>query len=353
MEIIQSSRNTIEVRDVLSEVGKEKLETRDRITKMSLGYDYLVLTTTRQCYIYSSKNWNTPLSFDLKEGSVSLLILSEKYILMIDGGIISILNYDGRTQTNIKLPGSIQGDPSTERTASTSNDVTAFRDRSNHKIIHLFETTTGKTAGDGKIIHTVDISQISLNQCGAISDRRIVFIDTNGDCYISLINAYAALQRIEKIGSMITDIRFNNSTNMLSGLQERKLFIWTNPTVIFTDKDLLSRSIIEIEASELGKSPYIIGFVGNVITIRRSDGCLIPFAVPPFAAGIIKSVEQNKWDQAIRLCRLLKDDTLWALLAGMAAAAKNFYVAEIAYSELAEVSLFCNRDNEMILIFNN
>ena len=155
LEILQSSRNAIEVRDVLSEVAKERLETRDRITKLQLGYGQLIVATTRQCYVYSSKNWNTPINFDLKESSVTLLILCEKYFLMIDGGSILIFNYDGRSQTTIKLPGTVQGEAITERTAALSNDTVAFRDRADHKIIHLFETQTGKVAGDGKITHVV------------------------------------------------------------------------------------------------------------------------------------------------------------------------------------------------------
>ena len=155
LEITQTSKNTIEVKNVLSEVGREKLETKNRITKIQLGFGYLVASTVRECYIFSSKNWNTPIIFDLKECSVSLIILSEKYFLMIDGGVISIHNFEGRMQSTVKLPGSVQGDSSTEKTASISNDIVAFRDRSNHKIIHLFETLTGKVAGDGKITHAV------------------------------------------------------------------------------------------------------------------------------------------------------------------------------------------------------
>uniref|UniRef100_A0A7E4VJE4 WD_REPEATS_REGION domain-containing protein n=1 Tax=Panagrellus redivivus TaxID=6233 RepID=A0A7E4VJE4_PANRE len=336
LEVLQSGRNVIEVRDVLSEVAKDKLETRDRITKLQLGFGHLVVATTRQCYVYSSKNWNTPLILDLKECAVSLIMLCEKYFLMVDGGQINVLNYEGRVQTPIKLPGSVQGEAVTERTSAISNDVIAFRDRTHHNTVHLFETATGKAAGDGKIEHSVDITNIVLNQCGPIADRRLVFIDVNGDAFVALINTYAAYQRIEKIGSMVTDIMFNTSTNMLAGLQERKLLIWTNPSVVFTDKDLLQRSIAELEVEDLGKSPYLISFVGNVITIRRSDGCLIPCAVPPYPAGILNCVNGNKWDQAIRLCRILKDEVLWALLASLAAANKNFFVAEIAYGELSE-----------------
>ena len=135
---------------------------------------------------------------------------------------------------------------------------------------------------------------------------------------------------------MISDLKFNDSTNMLAGLQEKKILIWMNPTVVFTDKDLLQKNILDLEINDLGKSPYLINFIGNIITVRRSDGCLIPCAVPPFAAGIYKCINENKWDKAIKLCRILKDEHLWSLLAGLSASSKNFYVSEISYSEISE-----------------
>ena len=51
----------------------EKLEFRDRIIQASLGHGFLVVATTSQCYVYTTKNWNTPTIFDLKDGSVSLI----------------------------------------------------------------------------------------------------------------------------------------------------------------------------------------------------------------------------------------------------------------------------------------
>lgn len=52
IEAIQSKRKIIDVRDVTSELGREKLEIKDRITKLALGFDHLVVTTTKQCYIF-------------------------------------------------------------------------------------------------------------------------------------------------------------------------------------------------------------------------------------------------------------------------------------------------------------
>jgi hypothetical protein len=78
-----------------------------------------------------------------------------RYFLLIDGSLIQILTYEGRVQSNIKIPGTVQDETITERTATISNDVAVFRDRSNYKVLHLFETQSGKAAGDGKISHNV------------------------------------------------------------------------------------------------------------------------------------------------------------------------------------------------------
>ncbi|VDK46992.1 unnamed protein product [Anisakis simplex] len=336
LEAIQSKRRTVDVRDVVSDVAREKLEMRDRVTKLALGFEQLVVTTTKQCYIFSAKNWNTPVIIDLKECSVSLIVICEKFFLLVDGGIVQILTYEGRTQSTIKLPSTAQSDTISEQTAALSNDTTAIRDRNDHKIIHLFETMTGKNAGDGKIIHTNDIIEVVIDQCGVANERKVAFVDKSLDCFISLVKTYGISQRIAKLGTMITNIRFNDQTNMLAGLEDNRLVIWSYPSVVFIDKDLLRRTIIEREASDFGKSPYLLAFIGNHVSIRRPDGSLVPCGVSPFPAALSAYIIASKWDQAIRLCRHMREEYLWAMLAAMAANAKNFHAAEIAYGALDE-----------------
>lgn len=58
---------------------------------------------------------------------------------------------------------------------------------------------------------------------------------------------------------MTNNIRFNNSTNMLAALQDRKLVVWTHPSIVYTDKDLLQKSVLEIDIPEIGKAPYLVG----------------------------------------------------------------------------------------------
>ncbi|KTG32176.1 hypothetical protein cypCar_00028680, partial [Cyprinus carpio] len=76
-EITLTKRRTMQVRNVLND-AVDVLEFRDRVIKASLAHGHLVVTTSLQCYVYSAKNWNTPLIFDLKEGTVSLIVQAER-----------------------------------------------------------------------------------------------------------------------------------------------------------------------------------------------------------------------------------------------------------------------------------
>lgn len=72
-------KKTIAVKDVLTD-AEEQLDFSERIIKVAVSFGHLIATTPNQCYIYSTSNWNTPTIFDLKDGSVNHIILSEKYI---------------------------------------------------------------------------------------------------------------------------------------------------------------------------------------------------------------------------------------------------------------------------------
>lgn len=57
---------------------------------------------------------------------------------------------------------------------------------------------------------------------------------------------------------------------MLSAFQDQSLVVWTYPSVVFTDKDLLTKTMINVsdthdtlgsQSATLGKSSIVIGFV--------------------------------------------------------------------------------------------
>ena len=89
-----TGRKTIALRNVTNDAW-EQLEFRDRIIQLALGYNHLVVATTSQCYVYTTRNWNTPTIFELKDGSVSLIVQAEKHFLLIESNSIHLYSYEG------------------------------------------------------------------------------------------------------------------------------------------------------------------------------------------------------------------------------------------------------------------
>uniref|UniRef100_A0A8C6VHX1 Intraflagellar transport 80 n=1 Tax=Naja naja TaxID=35670 RepID=A0A8C6VHX1_NAJNA len=324
------------VRNVLND-AVDLLEFRDRVIKASLNFGHLVVSTSLQCYIFSVKNWNTPLIFDLKEGTVSLILQAERHFVLVDGGGIYLYSYEGRLISSPKFPG-MRTDILNGQTVSLSSDTLAIRDKSDEKVIDLFEPLSGKPLGDGKpLSHKTEIVEIALDQKGLTNERKIAFIDKNRDLYITSVKRFGKEQKIIKIGTMVHTLAWNDTCNILCGLQDTRFTVWYYPNVVYVDKDLLPKTLYEKDASEFSKSPQILSFVGNQVTIRRADGSLIHISISPYPAILHEYVNNLKWEDAIRLCRFVKDQTLWACLAAMAIANKEMNTAEIAYASVGEI----------------
>ena len=72
------------------------------------------------------------------------------------------------------------------------------------------------------------------------------------------------------------------------------------------------------------------------MSIRRADGSLLTTSTSPYPAALHAYAASNRWGEATRLCRFVKDDTLWSCLAAMATSAKHLETAEVAYSAILE-----------------
>lgn len=79
MEVVQATRKSVSVRDVTTE-ARDKLDFPERVIQLALGYRHLVVVTATQCYIYTAANFNTPLILELREGSVTMVLLADRYI---------------------------------------------------------------------------------------------------------------------------------------------------------------------------------------------------------------------------------------------------------------------------------
>lgn len=334
--ITLTKRRTMQVRNVLND-AVDILEFRDRVIKASLAYGHLVVATSLQCYVYNSRNWNTPLIFDLKEGTVSLILQAEKYFLLVDGAGLYLFSYEGRLISSPKFPG-MRADILNVQGISLSNDTIAIRDKSDEKVILLFDALTGKALGDGKnLTHKLEVLDIALDQCGPSTDRKIALIDKNRDLYLTTVRHLGREPKICKIGSMLHSMAWNDAANILCGIQDNQLTVWYYPSVVFTDKELLAKTLCIKDGSEFRRAPQILSYVGTKVTLRQGDGSLVYSSVLPYPALLHEYSTSARWEDALRLCRFAKDQSLWACLAGMAMANRELTTAEMAYAATVEL----------------
>uniref|UniRef100_A0A1A8JRP5 Intraflagellar transport 80 homolog n=1 Tax=Nothobranchius kuhntae TaxID=321403 RepID=A0A1A8JRP5_NOTKU len=334
--ITLTKRRSMEVKNVLND-AVDILEFRDRIIKVSLAYDHLVVATSLQCYVYNSRNWNTPLIFDLKEGTVSLILQAEKYILLVDGSGLYTFSYDGRLISSPKFPG-MRADLLNAQSVSLSNDTVAIRDQNEEKVILFFDIMSGKSVGDGKpVTHKLEVVEIALDQCGPSSERKIAFIDKNRDLYLTSVRHLRKEPKVCKIGSMVHSMAWNDSANILCGIQDHQFTVWYDPGVVFTDKELLPKILYIKDGSEFSRAPHILSYVGTKVTLRQGDGSLVYSSVPAYPAILHEYSAAARWEDALHLCRFAKDRCLWACLAGMAMANRELSTAEMAYAALGEL----------------
>ncbi|XP_054901538.1 intraflagellar transport protein 80 homolog [Poeciliopsis prolifica] len=334
--ITLTKRRTMQVRNVQND-AVDMLEFRDRVIKASLAFDHLVVATSLQCYIYNSRNWNTPLIFDLKEGTVSLILQAEKHFLLVDGSGLYTFSYEGRLISSPKFLG-LRADVLNAQAVSLSNDTIAIRDKSDEKVILVFDAMTGKPLSDGKpLTHKLEVLEIALDQCGPSTERKIALIDKNRDLYLTSVHHLGKEPKICKIGSMVHSMAWNDSANILCGIQDIQFTVWYYPGVVFTDKDLLPRTIYTKDGSEFNHAPHILSYVGTKVTLRQGDGSLVYSSVPLYSTLLHEYSASARWEDALRLCRFAKDQTLWACLAGMAMANKDLHTAEMAYAAIGEL----------------
>ena len=72
-------------------------------------------------------------------------------------------------------------------------------------------------------------------------------------------------------------------------------------------------------------------------SVRRSDGAVVTYATSPYPAMLEGFCAKGEWEPALRLCRYVKQDTMWACLAAMAVAGKELHTAEVAYAAISQV----------------
>ena len=218
---------------------------------MSLRHNHLIVAMATQCYIYNVMNWTSPFVIDIKE-TVNLIIQGARYLALVDAaGGFNIYNYEGRILSSPKYQG-LRAEFLNKRSISLSSDVVAILDTSNSKVIRIFDVVSGK-ATNVNVEHSCDIIEMELNQTEMSSERKLCFIDSNRDMFITMVHK----PDIIKIASIVDSFQWNDNNDMLAALSDGKLLCWFYPNAIYVDKDLMTKSMTSKDAKDIGKLAHV------------------------------------------------------------------------------------------------
>lgn len=158
------------------------------------------------------------------------------------------------------------------------------------------------------------------------------FVDSNRDLFLTLVHK----PEVHKICNMVDSFQWNDSNDMLSAIADAKHVTWFYPNAIYVDRDLMNKSKLSKEAADVGKLAQMVSFNGNICQVRRMDGAMATLAIPPYPKVLYDHVDKADFEKAIRLCRFVKEQTLWATLASMAIYCRELNTVEIALAAIDE-----------------
>jgi intraflagellar transport protein 80 len=330
VEVTLVEPDKVRVQDVFNET-MEELDFRDRVLEMSLGFGHLILATATQCHVYNVNNWNTPHIFDLRN-PVNVIVQSSTHFVTIDNFVgVQVYTYEGRAKGNPRAAG-LRAEFLNHKTVSLSSDTIAILDKSEGKTIRLFDVETGRPLS-ATITHQLEVVELAISQYAKGPDRKVCFLDRARDMYVTPVSKVAPY----KLHTQVDSMAWNDQSDMLMAIADSKVRSWYFPAAIFVDRDLLTLASDETDGHEFGKIPEIVSFFGSRAQVRRADGAVLTASVSPYPAMLYEFVGNSHWEEAVRLCRFVKQNTLWACLAAMSLHGRHLETAEIALAAIQEV----------------
>lgn len=177
----------ITVIDNLNEMN-EVLDFSERVVLMEVKFGNLIVATTSMIYIYNiaQQNWQTPYQCDVRD-AVSMIVQGSKYFAVIDASQnFVIYNYEGKMISKPTLSG-LRVEFLNKRHLSISGDVLALIDPSKPKTVRVFDIISGKPSAQ-VIEHSTEIIEMDLNQIEMASERKMCFIDSNRDMFLTKVH---------------------------------------------------------------------------------------------------------------------------------------------------------------------
>eukprot|EP00351_Strombidinopsis_sp_SopsisLIS2011_P002074 CAMPEP_0116879624 /NCGR_PEP_ID=MMETSP0463-20121206/11438_1 /TAXON_ID=181622 /ORGANISM="Strombidinopsis sp, Strain SopsisLIS2011" /LENGTH=234 /DNA_ID=CAMNT_0004529159 /DNA_START=1451 /DNA_END=2155 /DNA_ORIENTATION=+ len=157
-------------------------------------------------------------------------------------------------------------------------------------------------------------------------------MDNNKDMFLTMVHK----PEMVKICNMVDSFLWNETNDMLACIADGKLNTWFYPNAVYVDKDLMGKAMSSKDASDVGKLAHMTAFTGNLVNVRRLDGARATLGISPYPKMLYEHVDKADFEKAIRICRFVKESTLWACLAAMSIYCRELNTVEIALAAIDE-----------------
>jgi intraflagellar transport protein 80 len=197
--------------------------------------------------------------------------------------------------------------------------------------VRSFDLRNARQLGAQPYVHSTTVQQIALSQgpMGGLQERKLAILDSSHDLFLTTLLRPSPL----KIQTMTDSIAFGDTSDTLVALADGNMVSWIYPQAFFLDADLAHAAKVTAEASvaaSFGLLPQILSFTGGRVAVRRGDGAVLHATVATFPPLLYECVQAGKWENAVRLCRFVKQQPLWAAAAAMAINGRHLDTAEVA-----------------------
>ncbi|CCW71527.1 unnamed protein product [Phytomonas sp. Hart1] len=318
----------------IAEDTVEKLELRDKVIKLDIGYEHIIVCTTTYCACYPVKRLHASVQFDLGDSVVTLKLAPSLFLLADCNQGIQLHSYEGRMICALRLQTALKPENMASDLISLSNDTVAMRDPVDHTRLFFFSTANGKQLDEFMVTHQVDIVSVHLSLFGLAHDRKVAFVDRNRDLFLGLVQHKVSMQ---KISTMVSSVVWHEIHETLVAIADGHLTTFYCPCMYFSNLDLAlnTKEVLDEGSDEFNRNDRIASFHSTRVQIRRgSDGALLTLSVSPYPIILFQFVEKSNWEGAMRLARFLNSELLWTVLTGLALSKGELSVAETGYGAL-------------------
>lgn len=140
---------------------------------------------------------------------------------------------------------------------------------------------------------------------------------------------------------MCNSFKWHETADILVAAADLRIHCWCYPAAIYVDKELMNLCKLVKDEPDIGRDCQIISFHGTNIVLRKKDGSQKVVASSPYPQMLLDICSQKDrtqaFDKAIKLCRFIKEEYLWAMLASISLTVRHLDTADVSLANINSI----------------